>query len=819
MSKWVDDVVLAAKQLLRSRRWFAWSALMLGLSLGTATTFGGVLYRVAFESLPVHDPRALVIASLVDPKGQHVFLPLDVARQLGTHDAVFSGGGAYSGGGVFTLEIGGAPRLVQLDGVSPSYYSALGIDAQTGRLLTEADQSYTDSPARVVVISDGLWNAHWRRGAEAIGSFVRVDGIPLQVVGVTRPGFSGLSRDTTPDVQVPIGLLRELGATAGPSVPARAHYVLARLGPGTSRAAAESYFDTRWPAIRDGAAPQTLTEPQRLQYSQTRLRLEPIQLGFSTLRPRYREPLLYLTAAAAVLFMLTGLNLGTAVLARSAARAADLRVSVAIGAPVARLVRQLVLQNLLVAAAGVAVAVPIAVWASRALGRTVWAGNVPLSMALAPDGTVVAFVAAAAMAGALAVSIAPAWFVTRCGARLRITSGRGVVSDRNPVMLGLVCLQVALSFALVSGSLRLTASAYELGSVDPGFSRAGVYWTRLTSLPGAGASTDATYYPNLATSLMAGPGVSAVSFAQSFPASMTTAAASVEVSAIGASESTAQGFVDVVAPRFFETIGVPIRQGRDFDWNDSSSGPAVAIVTRELQTRLFGQDSALGRRLRLGTGARQKTVEVIGVADDARFQGSRKGTEPMVFRPMLQEPLSARIPVLLVKRDDAVLSAQEVDPVVRSFGRHYVTRVTSLSTQVDRAMLRERLSASLAAPLAGLTALVSLVGIYALTSYSFRLRRREMAVRLSLGAGPSSLRALLLKRAVAAAAAGLVVGCPLAVLVDGWTAPLQYGIEWGRPALLVAVGAGLLAAVCVAALAPIRTSPTFTTALFDQGAD
>jgi predicted lysophospholipase L1 biosynthesis ABC-type transport system permease subunit len=261
--------------------------------------------------------------------------------------------------------------------------------------------------------------------------------------------------------------------------------------------------------------------------------------------------------------------------------------------------------------------------------------------------------------------------------------------------------------------------------------------------------------------------------------------------------------MELITPGFFRTIGMRVLDGRAFDWQDDERSRGVVIVNEALARRLSDDGRAIGRRIRLGAEPHRQDLEIVGVVNDARFGDYRSVPVPMAFRPRWQEPGLLRQPVVLVRSNLGSAEAERtLREVVASFRRESLTGTVSLETLIDRTMIEDRLMARLSLWFGGLALVLALTGVYAVLAHGFARRRREIGVRLALGARPSGIARIVLRQGLGTTLAGITLGVPLALVIGRAMESLLFDLSPLEPVTLALVAAACLAATMLAAAIP-----------------
>ena len=664
-----------------------------------------------------------------------------------------------------------------------------------------------------MVLDYRFWQQEFGGDPSVVGQVVRVQGIPLTIVGVTEPMYEGLRMDVTPDVTVPLQLLdRLLGRTPNPARPLGATLLVGRLADGVTIERARTEVDTLWPSIQEATVPTGFDEQRREEFLSMHVEMTSVETGvaFGTAfvgnsqRSDYASVLLTLLALTVVLLAIACINLSGLLLTRAASRAHELRIRLAVGASRARLIQELVVQGMLLAILGSTVALPVAWFGTEAIGQRLWTNT---TMRLAPDLFVILVSAAVAIAVGTTVSLVPAWAVSRQSAGFHVRGGRGMTLATRRLTRTLLVSQVALSFMLVAGAGLLLRSVSHLWNTDPGFRVEGLWVARLTAQPGGYRDIDkAAYYPQLVAQLSSIPGVQGASLARLFPYAGDSSLLQQNVSPGGPlrAEEVAAGW-DIVSPGFFRTAGITLLEGRDFDWTDGIASPRVAIINRALARRLFPSDRAVGQTISLGSGPAQGSCEIVGIVADATLGDTRAEHLPVVYRPWLQGEGYTRSPVAQLRTtSDISLLRDRLRETSRSLGVEYVLEDGTAAARLRRALAREEVAAGISSVAGGLALLIAGIGLYGALAYSVTLRTSEIAVRMALGATHWSVFRVVAREGLLVSGLGIVFGLVGALAATRYLESLLFGVTPADPATFVMMSLLFLGAACFACYIPAR---------------
>jgi predicted permease len=788
------DVRQAVRRLLRSPGFAVPAVAILALTLGANTAILSLVNVVYLRTIPASEPNRLVAISVTNARsGQPVLLDHDAFDAFRASQRSFSAMSMYSGSPVFRIRSGEVALDVAVEGVTPDYFSMMGIPLRTGRAFGDREA------APAAVLSARLRNRLFASDEEAIGRSVFVDEKPVTVVGVAAPEFFGLQLDAGADVFAPLQFVRAAMGDRQPTL--RAQYVIGRLAPGVRFEEATAEVLARWrlaPASPSAVAPGTSGDA----VDSLRLAVEPLGHGFSGLRRQWGRSLLVIVALMATLLAIGLVNLLGLMTTRSIARGHEVAVCLALGVGRPRACWQLTCETVLLSLVGAVLAMPIAFWSTRALTDVLSVARpIPLQVSMTPDGVTIGALFLAAVALGTIVGVVPAWAAVRRPTADALRSQRTTVRGMGRTSHLVLVTQVTLSLVLLVGAGLLTGTLSALRANDMGISEKTIVWTRLWRNPGDREKLDAPYFTALFQRLAAIPGVTSAAFSVYFPAYLGYRGAlpqqTFSTPNAPAAPSTS-GLAEVISPDFFKTFGIPLLRGREFTWHDTAGAPPVAIVSQSLADRLFPGADALGQRLRMGSGAAWVEAEIVGVASAAPIGSVREPGVEVAFRPLLQDLSRAQAPMahVQVTGDMRAVQAAYVR-AVEAGGHHNVRATFTLDDWFDNALMQERIVAIVSGSAAVLAVLLASLGLYGLLSHAVASRIREMGVRAALGATPGELLRMVVGSGMKLVIVGIAFGAPCAVGVAQVLRGQLYEVTPTDPALLFFCTA-LIAAVGIA---------------------
>ncbi len=522
------------------------------------------------------------------------------------------------------------------------------------------------------------------------------------------------------------------------------------------------------------------------------------------MRPRLARPLAILMGLVGMVLLIACVNLANLMLAPAAGRRQELGIRVALGASAWRLIRSMLVESLTLSAAGAALGLLLAGWASKILFHAVWLGRIPSTLDPSPDPRVTGFTAAIAALTGVLFGLAPALRVLRTDPVRALGHGsRTVGGGAGTFGRLLVSGQTALSLVLVIGAMLFARSLMNLRSLDPGFRRQGVLVIELFKQADREKIPDrAGYFRRLAEKLAQLPGVESVSYSRMGPASRWESPE--PVSTPSAPDSTLPAMRDLVGPGFFRLIGMRVLAGREFEWRDDETAPRVAIVSESLARRLFPDASPVGRRIRIGEGRDQKDLEIVGVVNSASLWRVQSREPLAVYLPMLQDPAEINPTVDIRASIDPSAVAPGARRAIQSMGVHIPMRTQTLEERADLFLSDERLLAMLSAALGGLALLLAAVGLYGLLSHTVTRRTAEIGIRMALGAQRGNVVNLILREVLWMTLAGIALGTAAAVAASRLISGLLFGVPPSDLATIAAAAAVLLGVALFAGYLPAR---------------
>ncbi|HEU4643850.1 MAG TPA: ABC transporter permease [Gemmatimonadaceae bacterium] len=781
-----QDLRHALRSLRRTPGFTVTAVLLVALGVGANTAAFSLADYVLLRPLPFPEPERLVrLWQSTAGYGRNQLSPANYRDWKASARSVESMG-AYTGRAM-NLVGAAEPRRLQTVAMTPELFPLLGVPAFAGRTFTPGDSA----DGNVVVLGHALWASQFGGDPHVIGSVVRLDGAPYTVIGVMPPSFRFPDRET--DAWVPL-LLREQDFVDRTDTYID---VVARLRRGASLAQARSEFSE-------------IAARLERQYPKENERTGALVVGLrDQLSERSRLLVLAVGGAALCILLLACANLASLLLTRAAHRSHELAVRAALGAGRERLVRQLLTESITLAAIGGVAGVAVAMAGVPLLARLV-PDTLPTAAQPGIDLRVLAVAVVLVWLTGIAFGVAPAVAAGRGTALDALRDGTRASGGRTArVRAALVVIEVAASVVLLVSSGLLLRAALRIQGTDPGFHADGVLTLR-TALPFSKYAITARreqFYDRVLRDVRALPGVRDAAYVTGLPLSMRggiwpTSIAGSEAVVLDPSNSVSLRFV---TPRYFATLGIPLRRGRDVTAADGPASPLVAVVSESFARRNWPNEPAIGKRFTVAQGERT----IVGVVGDVRFRGLEQQSEPQVYLPSAQMPDSSFIaypPKELVVRTSGGAGAPL--PAIRRIvhaadPEQPISNVRTMAEIVADETASRVTQLRLLGALSAIALLIAGVGIHGLLGLTVSRRSREIGVRMALGEQAGSIVRRVLREGLGLALAGVGIGVVVAYLSARAMAALLAGIRPGDPAT---IGAAVALCLVTAAAGCVRAA-------------
>jgi putative ABC transport system permease protein len=773
--------------------------LTLALGIGANTAIFSLIDSLLLKTLPVEKPEELAQitpASFTNP----------LWEQFRDRQDVFSSAFAW-GSTDFNLAQGGLVQNASGFWVSGDLLRGLGLHAAAGRLFSAGDDRR--GCAALAVLSHSFWKSYYGGAAGAIGSTISLDGHPFEVIGVTPPRFYGMTVGTRFDIAAPLCAIQAIQG-ADSWLDRRSTWWLnigGRVKPGISAGQLKARLAALSPAVYDAVVPQGWDLKSQDNFRKRVLKTEPLATGLSSLRGDYGQPLRILMGVVGLVLLIACANIASLLMARAAARAKEMAVRQALGASRLRLVRQLLIECVLLSFAGAGLGLWLARWGDRVLAMSLSSISRSVFFDFGLDARVLAFTAGVATLTALLFGVAPAFRGTRASLTSAIKANHAAAGGpRTRLRLWIVAAQVSLSLVLLVAAGLLLRTFRNLATIDMGFDPNHVLLVNVDLFHTKVLPPDyPSIYQGIAGKLSALPGVAASSQSWFTPLSHsawnTIIHTDVAHAVVGEDDLA---YFNLVDPGYFPTMRTPLVAGRNFNASDSAHSPPVAVINQTVARQFFPGVNPVGRIYRAEGGGRKldPPVEVIGVVKDAKYDSVREEPVPTIYRPLAQNGDPSQAPPELSYELRTALPqaamAKAIQNAVAEVNRAIPIEIHTLSAQVDDSLTRERMLAMLSAFFGVVALLLAMIGLYGTLSYLVTQRRTEFGIRMALGATSRSILQLVMSDVALLLTAGIAAGIGLSLATTRLLGALLFGVA-ARDPLTMTVGGALIAAVSIAA--------------------
>jgi len=813
-----QDVRYGLRMLAKNPGFTTVAILTLALGIGANTAIFSLMDQILLRRLPVKNPDELVILRSPGRGEGHVWTDGDGSQSFsypaykGLRDCpVVSGLLAR-----FAFDASIASRRQTERGlgelVSGNYFDVLGVHPAFGRLFT-AEDDRVQGGHPLVILSHAYWMQHFGGDPGILNQTLLVNNTPLTVIGVAQKGFDGIQVGQTPQIFVPMMMKPQM-------TPNRSGLddwndawlaILARRKAGLSWAQTEAALTAAYRPLLEQqlATIKSWDQKKRALFLDKKILLIPGASGRRTVQTDSGPALLTLFALVALVLLIACTNVANLLLAQGASRQREFAIRTAMGASRGRMIRQLVIESLLCAAAGGALGLFVGLWLMNILTPEVVASGVSgLSTKL--DGKVLAFASGTSLLAGVLFGLIPAWRVTRCSITQTLkdqgsTGSVGLSHVRFRKFL--VAGQVAFTLLLLAGACLFTKTLWNLRSQSLGLDTTNVITFSISpTLNGYDTARSIALIDQMRERFAALPGVKAVGSSEISSLTGTDMGANITVEGgQQLSEDQEHVLYDPVSPAYFSAVGIPLVAGREFNSGDTATRSKVAIINETLARRFFPKRDPVGSRFAFSTGNVKPDILIVGVVKDNKQDHVRSEMAPYIFLPYAQREKLSAMTFYVRTQQDPLLIADELRDSVRGLDPNLpVYDLKTFQRVVDEDLLAERLIAGLSASFGVLAALLAAMGIYGVLAYLVIQRTREIGIRIALGAATGQVRTLIFKEMGYMVVAGALVGLPVAYALARLSESLLYGVRANNVGIYV-VALSVIAVIAAAACyLPVR---------------
>ena len=815
---WWRDLVYAARVLRAAKASSATAFLILAVGIGASTAVFTLLDRLLYKPLPVANPSELVRVGAS-------FETVDGARNTTNGSLTYPGYLFLRDNAASFAALVVEADLVAREGepgastsggaeahpVSGNFFEFLGVSSLLGRTLIPDDDTGA-SDWRVAMASYAFWTRRFDQSPGVVGETVNLRGVPFTIVGVLPPEFRGTSKGRNPDLYIPVAALAELfGPDTLQSVGFRTFRPMGRLRDGVSLTEARSETDRLWPEFVASAAFASRPDRFRPDPATARIEIENGAAGYATLGEERRTSLLLLAVIVATIALIGCINVACLLLARGTARRNEMAIRVSLGAGVARILRQSLIESCLLTTAGTIAGLVLSPsFQSIILAGLRW-GDRPLDLAL--DGRVLAFTAGVALSTGMVCGLAPAFHLLLLG---RTAMNPSPAGNRTLASFtsgkALVATEVALSLVLVAGAAMFLRGFQNIRSIPLGFDAQDVSVVRIGPPGNLDLFADGhrilnTQSVSLAESLASTPGFDGVTVADTIPfndgAVMYNLWVSEGDAAFGGPPAADAGVIRA-DHNYLDVMAIGLIAGRWFTPRDDRSAPLVGVIGQTLARQLFGNRNPVGRRIRISADT---AIEIVGVTADIKHRNIKQPAPNVLYLPIRQAPPGGALSGDTKLQVRTRMTPEQVATVVENEVGESRLQVTvgtasALEDDVGANYSDDRIRMQATLVFGVLALLLSAAGIYGLMAYAVARRRPELAVRMAIGSTAAGIVRLVLTDSLKTVALGLLIGIPAALVAMRVLARFAYQLTPTDPASLIAATTILILTGLLAAAGP-----------------
>ena len=797
METLLRDIRYGVRSLLKRPGFTAVAAITLALGIGATTTIFSVVNGILLRPLPgIARPDRLIDVHATAPGGSS-FHSFSRAEFLYYREQtnLLNGLLAYTGA-PFNMNSGGQPERVYGMLVSGNYFDVLGTRPAQGRFfLPEEDQTPGTHP--VVVLGYGLWQQRFGSNPTIVGKNITLNGRSFSVIGVAPEGFRGTRAGMMPDIWVPLmmgnGAEREERSSRGLEM-------IGRLKDGVTIAQVQSSM-----SLLANQLAETYPDTNR----GLGIDLRPASPVPGQVRGAVIGFMAILMFIVSLVLLIACTNVGAMTLARANARRKELAIRLAVGAGQWRIVRQLLIESVLLFLTGGGAGILLAVWAIRFLLAYKLPSDVPVSLDLGIDFRVLLFTLLVSLATGLLFGLLPALQASKTDVLTALKNDSRAGTQRSRTRSAFVIAQIAISLVLLITASLFLRSLRNASTIDLGFHPEGVETVTFDlETQGYKEARGREFYREIQQRVAALPGVQSVSLARMVPLNGSNMKVSVNVAGAGAPEEqrTMVG-LNVVDTRYFETMELPILRGRGFSDSDKPGSPAVAVINETMARRFYpGGDlsAAVGKTFSGLEPAEGGRVEIVGVVKDGKYDTLGEDLQPFVYQPY-QQAYSGEMTMHIRTTTDPAGVLAGVRREVTSLDKDLpLLNVMPLTEQIGVSLLPLRVAATIGGTLGIVGVLLAAIGIFGIVNYSVSQRTREIGIRMALGARTWDVLRMVMRQGLLLAVVGVAIGLAISFALTRALGSLLYGVGATDPVVFIGTSLLLVAVAFIASYQPAR---------------
>ncbi len=797
----LQDIQFALRTFRKAPLFVFVAVLSLAFGIGANTAIFSLTDQILLRSLPVLHPEQLVYFSA---KGQHYGnnqgwsrISYPMYQDFRDHNTVFDGMFCLREVDL-SLAYSGRTERVSGELVSGNYFPVLGVTAALGRLFTASDDLHPKTHP-VAVLSYGYWQSRFGGSPAVIGRKINLNGYPFTIIGVAPQRFAGTDPGFAPQVRIPMMMAPIIGYNLGDR---RSRWATAfgRLKPGVSvdgaKAAIQPFFHQ---ILRMEVQQKEFAKASpymKHAFLQMSMDVVPAANGRSQLRREFSNPLLVLMATVMLVLLIACANVANLLIARATFRQKEIAVRLALGSSRLRIIRQLLVESILLSLAGGALGLGLALGADRVLLQFLPPTAAPLAISATPDWRILAFTMAVSLLTGILFGLVPALQSTRSdvAGTLKENAGAVVGGASAAVRKVLVTGQIALSLLLLIAASLFIRSLQNLKNVDPGFHTDNLLSFKVDA-PQNGYKVDRakTFYRTLSDSLNNMPGVDSAGVAVVPVLEQDEWDSWVTIDSYSPKTGELPDpHMNYVSPGYFKTMQIPLLAGRDFRASDILGTDKVCIVNASFAKKYFGTVNAIGHKVGMGNDPGTKTdITIVGVSRDTKYESLRDEVPLEMIAPYQQLDFATEMTayVRTTRKPEEMFSSiqkrmRDLDPNLP------VYEMVTLEHQTENSLVTERLVATLSSGFGFLSTGLAAIGLYGMLAYTVARRTREIGIRMAIGAARTDVLWLVMREVLLFLVIGVAFALPSAWILSKYVQSELYGVTPNDPtSIAIAVAA------------------------------
>jgi predicted permease len=830
----LNDLRHAMRVLLQAKGWTLVIVLSLALGIGANTAIFSGLNALLLREIPVKDPDTLVRLrwggrndmtnassdygnSGLGPDGQRRRATFSYAmyQQFLADNQTMIDLLACAPFSTVSASVDDRAEMASAFVSSGNYYQLLGVNARLGRTILPDDDKLSAAP--VAVISSKFWHTRFNTDAGVIGKTIRVNDVVVTIVGVLPAEFTGIQQPIAParDISMPLALVPQLSTTGVDRRLSDATFwwlqVMGRLKPRataaqvqgnlesvfqqTARAGFEAYMKSASDAVRSAASNQNRTQVPRLV-------VDSGARGIYDVSTTDTRTATILSVVVGLVLLIVCANVANLLLSRATVRQRELSVRLSLGATRRRLIRQMLTESLLLAGIGGVLGLIVGYWGKQLLPP-------PVNQSAVLDWRVLTFVVGVTTLTGILFGTAPALRATRVNVNdVLKQSARNVMGSRSVLGKSMLVVQVAISLVLLVGAGLFLRTLSNLRHVDVGFNPEKLLLFRVNpDMRRYDEKRAIALYNDLRERIAALPGVRAAAF--SAPALLSGSVNSTSFFVRGRVYPVGRRDLGndinrlVVSPNFFETMEMPLLQGRGFAARDNETAPKVAVINQTAVRKFFPNESPLGQRFGSSVETSNQ-IEIIGVLKDAKYNSVREPAPPTMYVPFSQRPGGGMVMEVRTALEPSSLTGAVREAIKLVDPTLLITDVSTQLEQIEQRFQQEKLFAQACTLFGGLAMLVAAIGLFGLMSFSVSRRTNEIGIRMALGARREHVLRLVMGESMLLVAAGIAIGVAISLGVSRLVKALLFGLDANDPATMALAVCVMIAVSALAGFLPAR---------------